>query len=87
MQLINFLTLVIITFVLLFGCVTQTNQEGDVLDDDLSHEQIDDSSVSINNSDNLYSGSCPKGKVDELCTGECSQFIDLDNDGYCDRSQ
>ncbi len=71
-----FLVLISLIFIsLIFGC-TQTEVGA-------GEEGAD----SVGVSDNPYSGTCPKGKVDELCTGECGNFIDLDGDGYCDRSQ
>jgi hypothetical protein len=30
---------------------------------------------------------CPKGLVDDPYPGECSRYIDTDNDGICDHSQ
>jgi len=30
---------------------------------------------------------CPKGLVDDPYPGECSKYIDTDNDGICDHSQ
>jgi hypothetical protein len=30
---------------------------------------------------------CPKGLVDEPYPGECSKYVDTDNDGICDHSQ
>ena len=32
---------------------------------------------------NPYEGTCPKDK-EEPCAGECGQFVDSNNDGYCD---
>lgn len=30
---------------------------------------------------------CPKGLVDDPYPGECSRYVDTDNDGICDHSQ
>ena len=30
---------------------------------------------------------CPKGLVDDPYPGECSKYLDTDNDGICDHSQ
>jgi hypothetical protein len=37
--------------------------------------------------ENIYSGSCPKGLINDPYPGECGQYIDKNNDNICDRSQ
>jgi|SaaInlStandDraft_4_1057021.scaffolds.fasta_scaffold134901_2 hypothetical protein len=76
-----FLLLVLIFGVsLFFGC-TQSEVNPPILES----EQVISEPVVV--SENPYSGTCPRGKVDEVCLGECGNFIDTDKDGSCDRAQ
>ena len=79
---IMLILLLIIVVTVLFGC-TGANSVDNV-DSESNEADLGDDNLVV---DNAYSNTCTKGKVDELCTGECGQFIDLDKDTYCDRAQ
>ena len=84
MQKIVFLSFILVlAFFLVFGCTAQANT-GDT--DITSQEQgVDGGEVSVD--ENPLSGTCPFGKMDAECTGECGQFVDNGKDGFCDRAQ
>lgn len=67
---------------LAFGCTSADSENN--FDSQSNEVDLGEDRIVV---DNSYSNTCPKGKVDELCTGECGQFIDLDEDTYCDRAQ
>jgi len=77
---IVFFLILLIMFSLFLGCVgVVESNDSSITDQNVTSNDLQD--------DNPLSGTCPMGKVDELCTGECGNFVDNDNDGYCDRSQ
>lgn len=43
--------------------------------------------VLISSTNALAWDDCPKGLVNDPYPGECSKYIDTDNDGICDHSQ
>ncbi len=73
MQKVILLFVLFTILTLLFGCTTSENQN------------IETQDISLIENTNPLEGTCPSGKT-EPCTGECGNFIDNDNDGFCDRS-
>jgi hypothetical protein len=74
----------ILTFSLLLGCTAQAEslESGD--ENNTVNETASDN---VTTSENPLSGTCPFGKTDAECTGECGRFVDNDDDGFCDRGQ
>jgi protein involved in sex pheromone biosynthesis len=65
--------LIILLTLFLIGCSNIKNSQ-----DNIEIEKIEE---------NIYSGSCPKGLINDTYPGECGQYIDKNQDNICDRSQ
>jgi len=78
------LTVLAIGSIILSGCTQAPATQSDANLNNQESILAEEPNITVPE-ENSLAGTCPKGITDDPYPGSCGQYIDKDNDGFCDR--